>query len=322
MPNIDLPLDQLTTYAPALPQPADLDQFWSATLAEAPDPEPTFTPVDTGLRCVESYDVTFCGYGGQPIRAWLHLPPAALRHEPLSGVVQFQGYNGGRGLAHEHVFWALAGYAHLVMDTRGQGSGWTTGDTIDAAEAPPAQPGFMTRGILDPYTYYYRRVYVDAVQAVRTLRAHPLVDAARVAVTGVSQGGGLSLAAAALVPDVAAVMPDVPFLCHFRRACEISPADPYGEIVRYLKAHRDQVEQVFATLAYFDGAVLATRATAPALFSVAVMDQICPPSTVFAAFHAYRGPKEIVVYPFNDHEGGGPFQAGRQLRWLAAVLEK
>ncbi|MBX5448045.1 MAG: acetylxylan esterase, partial [Acidothermus cellulolyticus] len=189
-------------------------------------------------------------------------------------------------------------------------------------EAPPAQPGFMTRGILDPYTYYYRRVYVDAVQAVRTLRAHPLVDAARVAVTGVSQGGGLSLAAAALVPDVAAVMPDVPFLCHFRRACEISPADPYGEIVRYLKAHRDQVEQVFATLAYFDGAVLATRATAPALFSVAVMDQICPPSTVFAAFHAYRGPKEIVVYPFNDHEGGGPFQAGRQLRWLAAVLEK
>ncbi|MCL6537375.1 MAG: acetylxylan esterase [Acidothermus sp.] len=320
MPNIDLPFEQLLTYAPHIPEPPDLDDFWRETLAEVGDPQPVVTPHPNGLRTVESYDVTFRGFGGHPIRAWLHLPARPLRTEPLPGVVQFQGYNGGRGLVHEHVFWANAGYAHLVVDTRGQGSGWTTGDTGDGIGTSPSQPGFMTRGIDDPRDYFYRRVYVDAVQAVRTLRAQPMVDPARVAVTGISQGGGISIAVAALVPDVAAVMPDVPFLCHFRRACEISPSDPYGEIVRYLKAHRDRVDRVFSTLAYFDGAVLARRATAPALFSVALMDQICPPSTVYAAYHAYRGPKEIAVYPYNDHEGGGPFQQGRQLTWIAGIL--
>jgi len=90
--------------------------------------------------------------------------------------------------------------------------------------------------------------------------------------------------------------------------------------VRYLKAHRDLVEQTFATLAYFDGAVLARLAVAPALFSVALMDVICPPSTVFAAYNAYAGPKDIAVYEFNDHEGGEAFQRTRQLGWLEDAL--
>jgi len=97
-------------------------------------------------------------------------------------------------------------------------------------------------------------------------------------------------------------------------------ANPYGEIVRYLKAHRDHVDRAFQTLAYFDGANLATRATAPALFSVALMDQICPPSTVYAAYNRYTGSKRIVEYPFNDHEGGGGFQEQVKLGWFAEHL--
>jgi cephalosporin-C deacetylase len=234
-------------------------------------------------------------------------------------VVQYQGYNGGRGLAHEHVFWALAGYAHLVVDTRGQGSGWAVGDTGDPVGSAASQPGFLTRGIESPYDYYYRRVYVDAVRALDVVRSHPLVDPTRVFATGASQGGGITLAVAALTDWVAAIMPDVPFLCDFRRASRICLSDPYGELVRYLKAHRDSVARVFATLAYFDAAVLARRGTVPALFSVAVMDEVCPPSTVFAAYNAYGGPKDIVVYEYNDHEGGEAFQREKQLRWLARL---
>ena len=81
------------------------------------------------------------------------------------------------------------------------------------------------------------------------------------------------------------------------------------------------MDRVFGTLAYFDGAVLGRRASAPALFSVALMDEICPPSTVFAAYHAYGGPKAIEVYPFNDHEGGEAFQRGAQLAWLRSLLD-
>ncbi|MCZ2816364.1 acetylxylan esterase [Modestobacter sp. VKM Ac-2984] len=323
MPHTDLPLEELRRYTPHLPAPEDLQEFWDATLEEAGrwPLDASWTPVDSGLVTVETLDVSFAGAGGSPVRAWLHLPARALRGDgPLPGVVQYQGYNGGRGLAHEHVFWASAGFAQLVVDTRGQGSGWTVGDTGDPVGSAAAQPGFLTRGVLSPQEYYYRRVYTDAVRAVAVLRGHPDVDDDRVAVAGISQGGGIALAVSALAPGVRAVMPDVPFLCDFPRATRIAPGDPYGEVVRYLKAHRDQVDRVFATLSYFDAAVLARRASAPALFSVALMDQICPPSTVFAAYHAYGGPKDIRVYPYNDHEGGEVHQQREQLTWLRSQL--
>jgi cephalosporin-C deacetylase len=323
MPQFDLPLEELRRYEPELTAPADLQEFWQTTLAEAAghDVALSYDRVDSGLVAVETYDASFRGFGGDLIHAWLHLPPEPLRgHGPLPAVVQYQGYTGGRGLSHEFVFWAAAGYAHFVVDTRGQGSGWSVGDTPDPAGAGPAQPGQLTRGIEDPYDYYYRRVYVDAVRAVEAVRSHPAVDGTRVVVTGGSQGGGITLAVAALAPDVTAAMPDVPFLCAFRRATEVAPGDPYGELVRYLKSHRDRVDRVFGTLDYFDGAVLARKASAPALFSVGLMDEICPPSTVFAAYNAYAGPKDIVVYPYNDHEGGEAFQQRQQLGWLKDVL--
>jgi cephalosporin-C deacetylase len=319
--HYDLPLPEARVYLPPLTVPADLGTFWKGTLARIGHETPSVTRVDSGLVTVETYDVTFAGFDGDPVRAWLHLPAESLRSGVLPGVVQYQGYNGGRGLPHEHVFWASAGYAHLVVDTRGQGSGWTTGATGDPAGAGPAQPGFLTRGIEDPDTYYYRRVYADAVAALEMLRGHPLVDPARVAVAGGSQGGGISTSVAALAPSsVAAVLSDVPFLCDFRRAARIAQCDPYLELVRYLAAHRDRVEQAFTTLSYFDAAVLGRLASAPSLWSVALMDLTCPPSTVFAAYNWYAGPKEIEVYEFNDHEGGEAFQRTRQLAWLHATI--
>ncbi len=318
MPQFDLAPDALRAYRPALPVPDDFEAFWASTLADARSYplDATFEPVDNGLAVIDTFDVTYRGFGGSPIRGWLHLPVG--RTGPLAGVVEFAGYGSGRGLPHERIFWATAGYAHLFMDTRGQGSSWFIGETADPdATGAAAQGGFMTQGILDPATYFYRRVYTDAVRAVETLRGHDAVDPARVAVAGGSQGGGISLAAAGLVPDLAAVVTDVPFLCDFPRATTLSDTEPYGEVVRYLKAHRDHTDRVARTLAYFDGAVLARSAHAPALFSVGLMDDICPPSTVYAAFNAYGGPKEIREYPYNGHEGGQGFHDVVKLAWLA-----
>jgi cephalosporin-C deacetylase len=202
------------------------------------------------------------------------------------------------------------------MDTRGQGSGGAmAGATPDPDAGAPATPGFVTRGIGDPADYYYRRLFTDAARAVDTARDLPEVDAARVAVAGGSQGGAMAIAAAALARPAAALV-DVPFLCDIRRATEISDADPYGELVTYCKTHRDQVEQVFRTLSYIDGVNLAARATAPVLFSVGLMDMVCPPSTVFAAYNHWPGDKDISVWPYNGHEGGGGFQRAAQIRWL------
>jgi cephalosporin-C deacetylase len=207
------------------------------------------------------------------------------------------------------------------MDTRGQGSDWLKGDTpdLEAEGSSPQYPGFLTRGVLKPETYYYRRLAVDALRAVETARAHTEIDADRIAVKGVSQGGGLSLMVSGLLPDVSVCMADLPFLCHYRRAVELIDSRPYVEITNFCRMHRDKVDQVFKTLSYFDGVNFAARARARALFSVGLMDEVCPPSTVFAAYNHYAGPKEIRVYEYNDHEGGEAYQVLEQLEFFAAV---
>jgi cephalosporin-C deacetylase len=318
VPQFDLPLPELRAYAPPLEEPPDLDEFWARTLADARRHplEASFERFDGVLSVIDTFDVTYNGFGGQPIKAWLHLPAGASA--PLPAVVEYAGYGGGRGLAHERVLWAAAGYAYFVMDTRGQGSAWSVGDTPDPeSDGAPAHPGYMTRGVLDPESYYYRRVFTDAVRAVEAVRSHPAVDPSRVAVTGSSQGGGMTIAVASLVRDVVAAMPNVPFLTDFPRATTLIDTHPYEEIRGYLKVHRDHIEAVYRTLSYFDGAILGRRAVAPALFSVALMDETCPPSTVYAAFNSYGGPKEILEYPFNDHEGGQGFHDVAMIRWLA-----
>lgn len=318
MPRFDLPLDQLQTYAPEIAEPDDFDEFWRATLAEARTHTGAVRvePVSTPLTGVEVFDVTFPGFGGDPIAAWLLVPAGA--EGALPAVVEFNGYGGGRGLPVERLGWLSAGYAHLFMDTRGQGSAWGTGgDTSDPHGTGPSFSGFMTRGIEDPADYYYRRVFTDAVRAIDAVRTLERVDADRVAVCGGSQGGGIALAAAGLSDGLVAAMPDVPFLCHFERAVGLTDRDPYQEIVRYLSVHRDAPERVFRTLSYFDGANFATRASAPALFSVGLLDPVCPPSTVYAAYNRYAGPKQIEVYPFNEHEGGTTVQWLAQAAFLA-----
>jgi cephalosporin-C deacetylase len=321
MAYYDLPLEQLQTYQPPRQEPADFDAFWQESLAQTRQYplEARFEPVDYGLRTVEAFDVTFNGYGGQPIKGWLLLP--RRRSGLLPCVVEYIGYGGGRGFPTDWLLWSSAGYAHLVMDTRGQGSAWRKGDTGDQEVdgSTPQYPGFMTRGVLSPQTYYYRRVFMDAVRAVEVAATHPAIDAERIAVSGGSQGGGITLAVSGLEPKVKVAMPDVPFLCHYRRATQITDSHPYQEIVNFCKIHRDKIETVFNTLDYFDGLNFAVRARAQVLFAVSLMDDICPPSTVFAAYNYYAGPRQIKIWQFNRHEGGEGYQAVEKVKFLGGI---
>ncbi|MGX5681912.1 acetylxylan esterase [Schumannella luteola] len=322
MPFFDLPLDQLTRYRPATQEPEDFDEFWARTLGESRDAGEgiRLTPVVSRLSFLEVFDVRFPGFGGEPVSAWLLLPRHVAGRLPT--VVEYLGYGSGRGVAQERLAWAAAGYAHLVMDTRGQGSVWGAGgDTPDPHGAGPSAPGFVTKGIDSPESYYYRRVIADAVRAVDAVLGLDRVDPDRVVAAGASQGGGIALAVAGLVPGLAAVLPDVPFLSHFDRAVGLTDTGPYSELVRYLAVHRSAEAVVRRTLSYVDAVHHARRASAPALFSVGLMDTVCPPSTVFAAFNHYAGaPSEIEVYPYNQHEGGAPAHWERQADWLAGVL--
>lgn len=321
MAMFDFPLDVLESYRPDRHEPADLDEFWRATLdgARFCPLNATFEPFDAGLRLQETFDVTFAGFDGQPIKGWLLLPRE--RRGPVPCVVEYIGYGGGRGFPSDWLLVSSAGYAHLIMDTRGQGSAWQRGDTPDVCDAASIQfPGFMTRGIADPETYYYRRLITDAVRAVEAARAHPDIDG-RITVAGGSQGGGLAIAVAGLVPDLDLVIADQPFLCHYRRAITITDSTPYSEIARYLATHPDQIDRALATLDYVDGMNFAVRSQTPAAFSVGLMDIVCPPSTIYAAYNHYAGDKQIEVWPYNLHDMGNAFGRQRRLKLIHDVFD-
>ena len=184
----DLSLSELRKFKPDRKEPADFDAFWEKTISDAKknDLDVVFTSKDFGLKLFDTFDVQFNGYAGQPIKGWFILPKD--QDKPLPCVVEYIGYGGGRGFPTDWLLFPSAGYATFIMDTRGQGSSWSVGDTgdIPIEGSSPHYPGFMTLGVLDPHTYYYRRVYVDAVRAVEAARSHPLVDRAKIAVTGVS----------------------------------------------------------------------------------------------------------------------------------------
>lgn len=320
MPKTDMELAALRAYRPEPAEPDDFDAFWRSTLAEHPFRAEgvRVAPAQTPVTALLVEDLEFPGFGGDPIRAWIVRPRSA---HPLPAVVEYQGYGGGRGIPAEKSLWALTGRVHVFMDTRGQGSGWGSGgDTPDPHGSGPATEGYMTRGILEPEDYYYRRLYVDAVRLLDAVAGLPSVDSSRIAVTGASQGGGLTLAAAALSERPVLAMADVPYLCNFRRSVDIASLPPYTEIVRYLSVHRSAEDQVFRTLSYFDGVSMSRRISAPTRMSVALMDDVVPPSSVFAAYNALPEDAKagIDVYPFNGHEGGAVAQWQRLAEWCAS----
>jgi cephalosporin-C deacetylase len=300
MPWYDMPLERLREYRTQTAEPNGLDDWWAQRLADArAQARPTaFLPYEPDVYGpFQVYDVEFSGSAGDQIRAWYIRPDGQAA--PNKIVVKFIGYGGGRGAPTEHMLLPALGYGVLVMDSRGQGGRWTYGATGDGASGPENSL-VMSRGITSPEDYYYTRMFTDAALAVDA--ALELSQGAPVAVSGASQGGGLALAAAALHGDnIALCHADVPFLCDIQRAITLAPHAPYTEIPEFLAENVALVDSALNTLRYIDCALLARRITANSLLSVGLMDVICPPSTVFAAYNEITAAKDIAVYPYSGH---------------------
>ena len=305
MPMLDMPFEELKEYTGSSPMPSDFDIYWDRALAEL-DSQPldyTLEPSDfsaPGIICAYLY---FTGVGGARV-ACKFLRPTATEGK-IPGIVMFHGYSGDSGGWVSKLPYAYAGYAVLALDVRGQ-----MGRSDDSLIVPGNTfRGQIIRGLSsgDPDKLFFRNVFLDTAQTVRILMGMDFVDENRIGATGGSQGGGLTVACAALEPRVKMCAPIYPFLSDYRRVWEMDLCkDAYDELsyyMRFVDPRHKNIDKMFYTLGYIDVSNLAPRIKGETYMFLSLMDNMCPPSTQFAAYNRIIASKSCEVYPNHGHEG-------------------
>jgi cephalosporin-C deacetylase len=303
MPSIDKPLHELRTYKGCSPCPEDIDAFWDEAIREMQAVAAQVEMVPAGFQTsfAECLDLYFTGVGNARIHAKYARPRHQAGKQPA--LLKFHGYSSNSGDWFDLLPYAAEGFHIAALDCRGQAgksqdTGVVHGNTYD---------GHITRGLEDgPKKLLFRSIYLDTAQLAALLMDMPGVDVNRIGCFGLSQGGALSLACASLEPRIKRIAAQYPFLCDFRRIWEMDlDINSYREIRYWFKAIdplHEREEEFFNTLAYIDIQNLVHRIKGKTLMLTGLLDEICPPSTQFAAYNKIKGPKEMLIYPDYGHE--------------------
>jgi cephalosporin-C deacetylase len=309
MATFELPLDQLKVYEGRNPRPADFDTYWDTALEEmrAVIPEVELVPASFETSFAECFHLYFTGVRGARVHAKYLRPRGVTQAHPA--LLLFHGYTGNSGDWTDKLGYVAEGFSVAALDVRGQGGrstdpGGVLGNT---------HSGQIIRGLDDKAeNLFFRQVFLDTAQLASLVMEFPEVDVQRVGAMGMSQGGALTLACAALEPRISRLAPMCPFLCDYQRVWEMDLAvDAYGELKEYFRRFdpcHERAQEVFTRLGYIDCQHLAGRIKGRTMMAVGLMDEICPPSTQFAAFNKITAPKEYVLYPDFTHEVYPGFQ--------------
>ncbi|MBV7330330.1 acetylxylan esterase [Chloroflexi bacterium TSY] len=321
--TFDFSLDQLYEYQGRNPRPDDFDSFWDAALAEmnALDSEVELVSADFQTSFAECFHLYFTGVGGARVHAKLVRPRQVTAPHPA--ILHFHGYTGriGDWADEMKLGFAAAGYTYAGLDCRGQGGysedvGGVHGTTLR---------GHIVRGLTDalngaPEKLLFRQIFLDTAQLARIVMEMEDVNETRVGAWGGSQGGALTVACAALEPRIKRLAPIFPFLSDYKRVWEMDQAkDAYHELqdwFRRFDPRHEQEEAVFTNLGYIDIQHLAPRIQGEVLWTIGLMDTICPPSTQFAVYNKIRSQKRLDIYPDFKHEGAYPGSKDRIYQFM------
>ncbi len=299
---VDMPIHALEVYQGINPCPKDHGAYWTSALEEmkATQPDVTITEADFKTSFCTCYDLYFTGVHGARVYAKLLVPKGA-EHAPA--VLHFHGYSGASSSWTYYLPYAAEGFVVAALDCRGQAGrsedvGGTIGNTLH---------GHIIRGLDGPADHLlFRDIFLDTAQLAGIVMDLPYVDETNVGAWGGSQGGGLTLACAALEPRVKAAAPSFPFLCDYQRVWEMDLAiDAYAELKEYFRSfdpRHEHEKEIFTKLGYIDLQYLAPRIRAKVLMFTGLMDTICPPSTQYAAYNKMTCPKQHILYPDFGHE--------------------
>lgn len=277
---------ELMTSAPT--PPADFNDYWDKTLKELAEIEPNYQlnllPEWT-TPDVEVFELEMKSLGNIRVKGYYSRPKGK---ENLPAVLHVQGYSSIM-----EPFDLDTNMAAVYLNIRGHGN--------SRLDVNPGFPGFLINGLESKEQYIYRGAFMDCIRAVDFLCSRAEVDTSRLAVSGASQGGALSIATASLDKRIKFCLPDVPFLSDFPNYFKIANW-PQEEFKSWVSRKNASWEQVFSILNYFDIKNHAPRITCPVIMASCLFDDICPSAINFAAFNNLSSSdKEYFLYPQDGH---------------------
>jgi cephalosporin-C deacetylase-like acetyl esterase len=282
---------------PTVTLPADFQQFWDKAKADAAK-----IPLDTRmtlmpLKCTELVDVYHVSVQNFAVGARLYgilcVPkkpgryPALLR-VPGAGV---RPYNGDMATAAKGIITFEIGIHGIPVNLEQ--------NVYDELRAG-ALVNYPFYNLDDKDRYYYKRVYLGCVRAIDLIFSLPQFDGEKLAVTGGSQGGALSIVTASLDSRVKWLVAYYPALCdvtgylHGRAG---GWPHMFNDANRPFNAKPDKIE----TCRYYDVVNFARFIHVPGYYSWGYNDNVCPPTTMYSAYNVITAPKALFVANDTGH---------------------
>lgn len=300
---LDLKPQELFEYNGISPKPDDFDEYWDSSIEEmkAIDPEVELVPCKWNFKNVDAFDLYYTGIGGARIHA-KYVRPKNAKNAPA--IFCHHGYAASSYSWKDLLAFTSQGYCAASVDCRGQGGysedvGGVIGNTLN---------GHIIRGLAsdNPKDLLFRSIFLDCAQLVHIVEDFDEVDKTNLFAIGGSQGGALTYSTAALCPQIKACCASYPFLSDYKRVWEMDMAErAYFELKQFFRnfdPRHEHEDEIFYKLGYIDIQNLAPRIKGKMLMLTGLMDNICPPSTQFAAFNKITSEKKVLFYHDFGHE--------------------
>jgi cephalosporin-C deacetylase len=280
-------------------KPDDFDQFWEKSKNELAAVEPDFQitekpELEKDKRKV--YLVQMKSLGNLTIYAWLTEPAHHSKYQKFPVLVMLPGYQATNkpllGLDYDMAF--------VGLDVRGQG--------LSKKGLDMRREEYIVSNLEDKDSYIMRGVIMDCIRCIDFIYSRPELSHDRIAVTGGSMGGYLSITTAALDRRVTLCAPQNPFLSDIYNMDHGAVQWPINHMKNYVKTRPGLTfAQVLDNLQYFDTKNFAGSISCPVLMGIGLLDPFVPPNNSYAVFNNIKSKKKIFVFKDLGHEVGDKY---------------
>jgi cephalosporin-C deacetylase-like acetyl esterase len=280
-------------------KPADFDSFWESTKAELAKVQPEY-------KITEEYDlekdkrrvflIEMKSLGNVTIYAWLTEPEHHMKHQTFPVLLMLPGYQA----TNIPLMGRDDDMAFVGLDVRGQG--------LSKKGMEMRREDYIVSGLEDKDKYIMRGIIMDCIRAVDFIFTRPELSKDRIAVTGGSMGGYLSITTAALDKRITLCGPQNPFFSDIYNMDNGAVQWPLDHMREYAKIRPDLTfEKALDNLQYFDTKNFAGSINCPVIMGIGLLDPFVPPNNSYAVYNNIKSKKKLFVFKDLGHEVGDKY---------------